>query len=880
MHIWLKDKTFDPKKLCKLLKIPKLMGVFFDLLSVDKSKLNVYNIFVYIWKRGSDMKKNLLCYFLAFILVASVLMSAGVFSVNAAEKSIAIDKTVYRPTDKISITVSGATGNDWVGVYPAAILPGTGTASSLWTYVGDLSSADIYINGKLENGQYIAYLLENDGYTILDSVSFSVAESTFSLERTTYSVGMSVTAFHTNASGKDWVGLYNKGSVPQSGNPALVWAYVGSEGYTVINLNTKFSTGEYTAYLCANDGYTVIASCDFSVVEKTLETPDAPLSVEFVRSKTADPGFSEGTVYVSVDDEKTDGALLYWGNADGVLSDYTYFGYAPYNAVDKKCVYEVTQGNLIPEQATRIYAFAVSGTHYNVLKRNAKYSEVSVYTDISVETYAPGEPLYTFEVISDLHVTGPGDGQGHNDNGRFNNDRVISAFSDITANRADTAGVMVVGDLTNYGKDAEYEVLGGLVSEYIPEIPMYYTIGNHAFYARGESAGFEESWKAFRDFAGWSEDDGYYRYFVMNGDYFIFMGTEGYLDGADTAWGYYSEAQREWLRGLLEKASATNSNAFVFMHQSIEETVSGSFKSRGQYWDGINDDELMREVIESYENTFLFTGHSHWNLNSYGPFINGKGEGANYYNTASAGYLWGDDDMALPGSEGLHVEVYADGVIVKGRDFEAQKWIPNVNTYAKKKITSEAAEILGITSIEYDESRECLSTEFVVPGVQIRTDDPQGLRFTAYLGKDVLEKYSDLNSDNKTNLSKEDTGIGYGFVVLPHNLLGDAKLEKSTSFAKIVPAEVLFSETDEYIAYTAVIIGIDIENYKLEYTAIPYITYKDADGIEHTFYGEQYTANVYETAAEGVSKETNPEIIAALQAVMAQYDSYVADTDA
>lgn len=79
---------------------------------------------------------------------------------------------------------------------------------------------------------------------------------------------MPVTAFHTNASGKDRVGLYPKGSVPQSGNPALVWAYVGSDGYTVINLNNKFTTGEYTAYLCANDGYTVIASCDFSVVEK------------------------------------------------------------------------------------------------------------------------------------------------------------------------------------------------------------------------------------------------------------------------------------------------------------------------------------------------------------------------------------------------------------------------------------------------------------------------------------------------------------------------------------------------------------------------------------------------------------------------------------
>ena len=54
-------------------------------------------------------------------------------------------------------------------------------------------------------------------------------------------------------------------------------------------------------------------------------------------------------------------------------------------------------------------------------------------------------------------------------------------------------------------------------SEYIPDIPINYTIGNHAFYYRGEAAGFEESWEAFRNYAGWSDDDGYYRYFKMNG---------------------------------------------------------------------------------------------------------------------------------------------------------------------------------------------------------------------------------------------------------------------------------------------------------------------------------------------------------------------------
>ena len=809
---------------------------------------------------------------LSLLLVVSVLLPCFIFAVNAQEKSFTLDKTSYRPSEKLVLSVKGAVGKDWVGVYAKDVLPGTGSPSLLWTYVGDVESAEIYISNKLSEGEYVAYLLENDGYTILDSVAFSVIVPTLTLDRTTYSSGMPVTAFHTNASGSDWVGLYHKDSVPESGNPALVWAYVGEEGHTVINLNNKFSPGEYTAYLCYNNGYTVLASCDFSFVEKTLVTPDNPKSVEYVPDVSADLGFSDGVVMVETDDEKTDGALLYWGDDSGILSDYTYFGYAPYDAVEKKCIYKITEGNLIPEGTTRIYAYAVSGTHFNVLSRNAKYSEGYVYTDITNDVYELGEPLYTFEVISDLHVTAPDDGKGHNDNGRYNNDRVISAFSDISTNRNNTSGVMVVGDLTNYGKDEEYAVLGDLVSDYLSGIDINYTIGNHAFYSRGSQAGFEESWAAFRNYANWAEEDGYYRYFKMNGDYFIFMGTEGYLEGADTAWGYYSEEQRNWLKGLLEQATLTNANAFVFMHQSIEETVSGSFRSRGQYWDGINDDELMREVIESYENTFLFTGHSHWNLNSYGPFVNGKEDRASYYNTASAGYLWGDDDMALPGSEGLHVEVYKDGVVVKGRDFEQCKWIPNVNTYAPKKITSIGAYDLGIESIDYVPDSADSSCEFTVPGVQIRTTGEQGLRFIARLGKDILEKYAALNQDNKIDLTREDTGIGYGFVVIQSDLLDGKKLEKTNEQAVIVSAEKIFSETEDHINYTAVVTNIDVSRYKVDFIAVPYITYKDSQGNLNTFYGEQYTANVYDTAVAGIGEETDKDVKILLEQVKKAYD--------
>lgn len=45
------------------------------------------------------------------------------------------------------------------------------------------------------------------------------------------------------------------------------------------------------------------------------------------------------------------------------------------------------------------------------------------------------------------------------------------------------------------------------------------------------------------------------------------------------------------------------------------------------------------------------------------------------FNASSVAYLWTDDDEHLEGSQGLHVEVYADRVVVKGRDFVKGSWI-------------------------------------------------------------------------------------------------------------------------------------------------------------------------------------------------------------
>ncbi|MBB6019588.1 hypothetical protein HNR77_000649 [Paenibacillus sp. JGP012] len=45
------------------------------------------------------------------------------------------------------------------------------------------------------------------------------------------------------------------------------------------------------------------------------------------------------------------------------------------------------------------------------------------------------------------------------------------------------------------------------------------------------------------------------------------------------------------------------------------------------------------------------------------------------FNASSTACLWTDSDEHPEGSEGLHVEIYTDRVVVKGRDFTDGKWI-------------------------------------------------------------------------------------------------------------------------------------------------------------------------------------------------------------
>lgn len=200
----------------------------------------------------------------------------------------------------------------------------------------------------------------------------------------------------------------------------------------------------------------------------------------------------------------------------------------------------------------------------------------------------------------------------------------------------------------------------------LPDI--YYAIGNHDI-VYNNNAGYDKQIALFKEKTGMP---GAYYSVELNGTSFIVLGS-------DTAVGEgtVGKEQLDWLKTELSKTDK-NKPVFLFLHQPLIETVSGSLYSQDneiQDWYGIIDtaDEI-RAILKEYPNAFLFTGHTHWTLESKQPLLAGRGEDATFVNCASVGYLWTDNDTSTGGSEGYYIEVYEDYILLRGREFVKGNW--------------------------------------------------------------------------------------------------------------------------------------------------------------------------------------------------------------
>ncbi len=645
-------------------------------------------------------------FFSGFLALLMLCLSVSVIGVSDAiavgaesEVLLTTNKTVYEFDEPIMVTATGS-GKDWVGVYYP-----TGTASLYWAYVDKSASAGIGSgisfdirkapkkNGSapatLPAGDYIIRLMPNDSSDLskaLASINITIKPredsehgstsggdlSRLNVPKTEYKFNEQIIISATG-SGKDWVGIYYP-DAPHS----LYWTYIDKSASSGVGSGVEFDiknaankkgtapsplpAGDYIIRLMPNDSEDIADTVAWvKVTIKALDPSDtenlaAPLSAEYVL-KNATDGYSEGTLTVKVakDSPATD-IVCFWANASGALEEYTPL--AKFKVSGETTVRELPPRTLIPTGATKLLVYtSLSG----VLSKEC--FEIALPEGAASDEL--GRPIVEFQVVSDIHIT--------SDVNYRNSKHYLAMLRDIVAQSPDSLGLFINGDIANSGSALEYQIHKKLHSS-VSGAPNYYmAIGNHDLY-NGSLADKTALFLSHASLPDVSSPESVHYDFWLGGYHYVFLGNDKLVDNVRVT---LTDATLSWLDATLAEDRDAGRPTFLFLHQSIYDTVSGSLP--GQGWDGVISPEKLKAVLSKYPEVIMFNGHSHWTLDSERCMSVGSESMPTIFNTASVAYLWTSYDVVkgenLEGSEGYYIRVYEDKVAVLGRDFVNGKWI-------------------------------------------------------------------------------------------------------------------------------------------------------------------------------------------------------------
>ena len=259
-----------------------------------------------------------------------------------------------------------------------------------------------------------------------------------------------------------------------------------------------------------------------------------------------------------------------------------------------------------------------------------------------------GNKLYTFGVTSDIHLRPDNYGQGIDD---FN--RTIPLLQNLGAEF-----VGISGDLGYYGNTNELELYKSALDT-LATVPFHVVRGNH------DKPFSDADWQTYTGFAPNHE-------FVYNGDVFLFVSLD-YVNNTTATVDVGYAVGLAWLKERL--ARYKGARIFVFIHFP---PTGYSGLADGQYygWSSAStEDEAFVKAINQTKNVVVFTGHTHYRLNVQETYDNMNIYRFNASNTALVHVPSNSRPRDASGttveqySEGYIVEVYEQGLVIRGIDF-------------------------------------------------------------------------------------------------------------------------------------------------------------------------------------------------------------------
>lgn len=288
-----------------------------------------------------------------------------------------------------------------------------------------------------------------------------------------------------------------------------------------------------------------------------------------------------------------------------------------------------------------------------------------------------GEKLYSFGALSDVHVT--------------NSTLAMTKFRNALTYFNDAEKVKftcISGDLTSSGTADQFTSYRNAVASYSPNVPIYNCTGNHDV-QNTEVAPFT----TLESTIPYTGQPLYYS-FTQGDDVFIMFGMRGWSSYTGNI--FYAEAL-QWLYETLEENR--NKRCFVFEHCPhmvwengvVSECSSGAIPGlklpTGNLLNGDGNvmGDVFRSLVKHYKNVLWFHGHTHmeFDYQTQWAAINYENKFARHSihipssiggrTLKSDGTGWQSNTI---GSYGYVVDVYANHVVLRGRNFDDSAFEP------------------------------------------------------------------------------------------------------------------------------------------------------------------------------------------------------------
>lgn len=268
----------------------------------------------------------------------------------------------------------------------------------------------------------------------------------------------------------------------------------------------------------------------------------------------------------------------------------------------------------------------------------------------------------TFANIADTHLI-------DNESATIN---LGNFFADISNAKGKFDAVLIAGDLSEYGKIAEYNRFFNVFDQFKDEFKLFITMGNHDvrfLFGRNQKIIMDK----VKEYLGVDTQGKSYYSYDVNGYTFIVIGTEKrVLEKA-----YITKAQMNFLDKELKRATKDGKPAFVMCHQAFAFTHGLPEVWKTGDMGEQNDD--VRAVMEKYKNVFFINGHLHGGI--FEKTMEILNADNNVISLSIPGYRKENNFGIRDCGVGYYCEVYDNKVVFTARNFV--KGVPVTGEYTQ-----------------------------------------------------------------------------------------------------------------------------------------------------------------------------------------------------